>query len=119
MTTPPPHGLKRLMNASRYSAQGIKQAFNGEAAFREEIYAAAILLPLACWVDVSTVERILLIAAVMLVLIVELLNSALEAVVDRIGTERHPLSGQAKDMGSAAVLLSLLLAVVTWWQILG
>ena len=118
MNQRPPHGLKRLLNASRYSAQGIKQAFNGEAAFREEVYVAAILLPLTLWLDVSSVERVLLIATVVLVLIIELINSAIEAVVDRIGAEKHPLSGQAKDMGSAAVLFSLLLAVVTWWLIL-
>lgn len=118
MNHQPPHGFKRLIKASRYSAQGIKQAFKGEAAFREEVYVAAVLFPLSFWLEVSSVERVLLIATVMLVLIIELLNSAIEAVVDRISTEKHTLSGQAKDMGSAAVLLSVLLCMITWWQIL-
>ena len=113
-----PHGLKRVINASRYSVQGVQQAFKGETAFREEVYAAAILLPLIYWLDVTSIERVLLIASVFLVMITELLNSAIEAAVDRIGTERHPLSGQAKDMGSAAVMFSMILFVVTWWEIL-
>jgi len=113
-----PHGIKRLINATRYSAQGIRQAFSGEAAFREEVYAALVLLPLVYWLDVSAVERVLLVASVVIVLIVELLNSAVEAAIDRIGSEKHPLSGQAKDMGSAAVMFSVLLCVVTWVEIL-
>ncbi|WP_431358061.1 diacylglycerol kinase [Vibrio fluminensis] len=112
------HGLKRVMNATRYSWQGLVAAFKNEAAFREEIVLAAIMLPVALWLDVTQVERVLLVATVVLVLIVELINSAIEAVVDRIGSERHELSGRAKDIGSAAVLLAMLLTAYTWATIL-
>ncbi|GAK84816.1 diacylglycerol kinase [Vibrio ponticus] len=112
------HGLKRIFNATRYSWQGLVAAFKNEAAFREEILLAAVMLPVAFWLDVTQVERILLIATVVLVLIVELINSAVEAVVDRIGSERHELSGRAKDIGSAAVLLAMLLTAYTWATIL-
>nr|WP_194438155.1 diacylglycerol kinase [Vibrio fluminensis] len=106
------------MNATRYSWQGLVAAFKNEAAFREEIVLAAIMLPVALWLDVTQVERVLLVATVVLVLIVELINSAIEAVVDRIGSERHELSGRAKDIGSAAVLLAMLLTAYTWATIL-
>ncbi|OLQ93723.1 diacylglycerol kinase [Vibrio ponticus] len=106
------------MNATRYSWQGLVAAFKNEAAFREEILLAAIMLPVAFWLDVTQLERILLVATVVLVLIVELINSAIEAVVDRIGSERHELSGRAKDIGSAAVLLAMLLTAYTWATIL-
>nr|WP_220457675.1 diacylglycerol kinase [Vibrio marinisediminis] len=97
--------------------QGLQAAFKHEAAFREEILLAAIMLPVAFWLDVSQVERILLVATVLLVLLVELINSAIEAVVDRIGSEHHELSGRAKDIGSAAVLLAMLLTGYTWLEI--
>lgn len=112
------HGIKRVMNATRYSMQGLKAAFKHESAFREEVVLAAIMIPLAFWLDVTQVERILLIAVVVLVMLTELVNSAIEAVVDRIGSERHELSGRAKDIGSAAVFLALLLAGYTWLEIL-
>ncbi|PCK03569.1 MAG: diacylglycerol kinase [Alteromonadaceae bacterium] len=97
--------------------QGISAAYRNEAAFRQEIIAAIVLLPLAFWLSVTQVERILLIATVLLVLIVELLNSAVEATVDRIGDEIHELAGRAKDMGSAAVLIAVLLWAYTWVSI--
>ena len=98
--------------------QGIKSAFQNEAAFRQELILAAILIPIACFVDVSQLERILLIAPIFLVIIIEIINSAIEAVVDRIGSEKHELSGRAKDMGSAAVFIALILATYIWIEIL-
>lgn len=115
-------GLKRIYLAAGFSLKGITTAFRHEAAFREEVLLAAVLLPLACWLQVDPLERVLMIAAVLLVLIVELLNSAIEAVVDRVGTEHHELSGRAKDMGSAAVFISMLLTAYVWgaalWHLL-
>lgn len=111
-------GLTRIINAGGYSLKGLRAVFVHEAAFRQEVFFAAILLPVACVVDVIPAERVMLIATVMLVLIVELFNSALEAVVDRIGSDYHELSGRAKDIGSAAVLLSLILTGVSWVLIL-
>ncbi|PLX96729.1 MAG: diacylglycerol kinase [Desulfuromonas sp.] len=107
-------GLKRIFLAAGYSLSGLVAAARHEAAFRQELLLALVLIPLACWLDVTSMERLLMITAVFLVLIVELLNSAIEAVVDRIGHERHELSGRAKDMGSAAVLVSLLLTAYIW-----
>ncbi|MEM1111997.1 MAG: diacylglycerol kinase [Pseudomonadota bacterium] len=119
METPPgKHSLGRLLKATRYSWQGAREAFRTEAAFREEIYAALIMIPFALWIDVSGVERALLIASVLFVIIVELLNTAVEVVVDRISPEHHALSGHAKDLGSAAVLTSLMLAFSTWTCVL-
>jgi len=111
-------GLKRIILAAGYSAKGLRAAFIHEAAFRQELLLALILIPLACWLDVDATQRLLLIASLVLVLIVELLNSAIEAVVDRIGPEHHELSGRAKDIGSAAVLLTLLLGAWIWGSIL-
>ena len=102
------------MWASCYSYRGIAAAFRHEAAFRQELTAMIILLPFAFWLGETAVQRIVLIAPCILVIIVELINSAIEAVVDRIGPEMHELSGRAKDMGSAAVLLSLLLVILSW-----
>jgi len=104
----------RLQKATGYSMLGFKHAWEGEAAFRFEVVLAVILLPTACLLPVTALERVALVAVVLLVLIVELLNSAVEAVVDRVSIEHHPLSGQAKDLGSAAVFVSLLLVVFTW-----
>ncbi|RJX64935.1 diacylglycerol kinase [Vibrio sinensis] len=118
MTQKAVHGVKRLLNATKYSYQGLKAAFRNEAAFREEVLAAVVLIPLACYFDVSQNERILLIGSVILVMVVELLNSAIETTVDRIGSERHELSGRAKDIGSAAVLLTMILAGYIWLEIL-
>ncbi|OLQ89838.1 diacylglycerol kinase, partial [Vibrio panuliri] len=108
------HGFKRVFNATRYSWQGLVAAFKNEAAFREEVLLTFIMLPVALWLDVTQVERILLVGTVVLVLIIELINSAIEAVVDRIGSEHHELSGRAKDIGSAAVMLAMLLTGYTW-----
>lgn len=111
-------GLRRLINATRYSAQGFKAAWKTEDAFRQESVLAVILIPVAVLLPVSLVYKLLLIGSVILVLIVEVLNSAIEAVVDRFGGEIHPLSGKAKDLGSAAVLLALTFALITWVSIL-
>jgi diacylglycerol kinase (ATP) len=111
-------GLKRIILAFGYSLQGFKSTFQHEAAFRQELLLAAILIPIACYVDVSQLERILLITPLFLVLIIEIINSAIEAVVDRISTEKHELSGRAKDMGSAAVLIALFLTAYIWIEIL-
>lgn len=111
-------GLIRLIRACGHSWSGLRLAFRHEAAFRQELALVVPLAIVALWLDVTGVERVLLLGSLLLVLIVELLNSALEAVVDRIGSEYHALSGQAKDVASAAVLLSLLLAAATWLLIL-
>lgn len=110
--------VKRLGSATRFSMQGLQHAWRGEAAFRFEVILAALMLPVALVLDVAPLERIALVASIFLVLIVELINSAVEAVVDRIGPEHHPLSGRAKDLGSAAVFLALLLALFVWLTIL-
>lgn len=113
-----PQGIVRMIKAAKYSYQGALAAFRGEAAFREEVIMCLILIPVAFWLDVSAMERLLMIVSLLLVLLVELLNSAIEAVVDRVSTAHHPLSGQAKDMGSAAVLISIVIAVLTWVTVL-
>ena len=106
-------GLHRLWHATRYSLDGLRACW-GQAAFRQEALAALVLLPLSLWLGQSWVEVALLAGAVVLVLVVELLNSGVEAAIDRIGPEWHLLSKQAKDMGSAAVLLSVLLCAGIW-----
>ncbi len=111
-------GLTRIIKAAGYSWQGLRAAWQHEAAFRQELVAAVIAIAVACWLDVDAVTRVLLIGSVVLVIIVEILNSGLEAVVDRIGSEHHPLAGRAKDMGSAAVLLTILLALFVWLMLL-
>lgn len=111
-------GITRIIKATGYSIQGLKAAFKHEAAVRQEMVLLSIAVILAWLVDVSTAERILLIGAVVLVLIIELLNSAIEAVVDRIGIEHHELSGRAKDIGSSAVMVALTFAGFTWLYIL-
>jgi len=107
-------GLKRLLAATGFSLIGIRTAWQSEQAFRQEVLLAVILLPAAWFLGTTAVERVLLAATVLLVLIVELLNTAVEYTVDRIGTDHHELSGRAKDIGSAAVLMSLLLWALTW-----
>lgn len=107
-------GIPRLVDATRYSLQGLVAIFRTEAAFRQELLLAAVLLPLSFWLASNVVEWLLLVAPLFVLLIVELLNSAVENVVDRVGAEPHDLSRRAKDMGSAAVLLSLLLIATTW-----
>lgn len=107
-------GLQRVINAARYSAQGLQQAWTHESAFQQEACLAVLMLPAAFWLGSHWVERVLLVGTVVLVLVVELLNSAIEAAVDRTSLDMHPLAGRAKDMGSAAVMLTLLLCGVTW-----
>ena len=111
-------GMRRLINAFGYSRAGLVACFRHEAAFRQELFALLLLLPLGLWLGDSGVERALLLGSLLLVPLVELLNSAIEAVVDRFGGETHELSGRAKDIGSAAVLLSILLAAVVWGLVL-
>ena len=112
-------GLKRLWNAFFYSLSGLALAYRHESAFRQEIVMAAILVPLSFVVRVSPAERVMLIASVLLVIIVELLNSSVEAAIDRIGFDTHRLSKRAKDLGSAAVLVALMLLGATWIVIAG
>jgi diacylglycerol kinase (ATP) len=107
-------GLRRLFNAFLYSLSGLRLAFQHESAFRQEMALAAVLVPLACVLSVTPVERVLLITSVLLVLIVELLNSSVEAAIDRIGLDTHRLSKRAKDLGSAAVLLALIALTIVW-----
>ncbi|HJV93739.1 MAG TPA: diacylglycerol kinase [Azonexus sp.] len=107
-------GLVRLWNALGYSRDGLAAAWKNEAAFREEVLLAAITIPLAFYLGRTGIERALLIGSIVLILIVEILNSALEAVVDKASPEKHELAKRAKDMGSAAVLLSLLNAAAIW-----
>jgi diacylglycerol kinase (ATP) len=107
-------GLRRIVNATFYSFAGLRSAWRTEAAFRQEALLCAVLVPAAFWLGQTAVERALLLGTCLLVLIVELLNSGIEAVVDRVGDEPHALSGQAKDLGSAAVFLSLALTLVVW-----
>lgn len=111
-------GMKRLTNAFGYSMQGIKAAYKHEEAFRQEVIVLALAIPLGIWLGDTAVEVILLVGSVLLLLVVELLNSAIEATVDRFGGEQHELSGRAKDMGSAAVLLMSILAAMVWLLIL-
>ncbi|MCQ3828660.1 diacylglycerol kinase [Microbulbifer elongatus] len=111
-------GISRLIDATEYSRQGLIATWRNEAAFRQEVSLAIFLIPAALWLGETGVERALLIGVTLLVMIVELLNSAVEAVVDRVGPEKHPLSKIAKDTGSAAVSISLLLWVSTWACIL-
>ena len=114
MTADKATGFARLMRASIVSIAGIKAAWRDEAAFRQECMLAVLMIPAGFWLGTSAAERLLLVATVVLVLIVELLNSAVEAAVDRIGAEHHTLSGKAKDLGSAAVFLSLALTGLVW-----
>jgi diacylglycerol kinase (ATP) len=107
-------GLRRLLQASAYSWAGLRAAWRHEAAFRQELALGLPLIALAWWLAPGRWEALALTASVLLVLVVELLNSALEALADAISLERHPLLGRAKDLGSAAVMLSLLLALLVW-----
>ena len=111
-------GFRRIINASRYSMQGFRAAYEQEAAFRLELFLGLLLAPFGLWLGEGGLEKAILLAVLFLVLIVELLNSAIEAVVDRIGDELHNLSGQAKDMGSAAVFLALANVPLTWSLVL-
>ncbi len=111
-------GLTRVIKAAGYSAKGLKAAFKHEAAIRQELAMLVLAIALVRVFDLSVVERILMLGVVVLVFIVELINSAIEAVVDRIGVEHHELSGRAKDIGSAAVMVALFFAGFTWLYIL-
>lgn len=111
-------GLRRVWNALFYSIDGFGAAFKHEDAFRQESILAALLIPAALWLGDTGVERALMIGSVVLVLIVELINSAIEATVDRISLENHALAKRAKDIGSASVLLSLLNVLVIWGLVL-
>jgi len=110
--------VRRLVNALGYSLHGLASAFRHEKAFRQEALLAAALIPIALLLDVGGAGKAMMIASVLLVMIVELLNSAVEAAVDRISVEQHPLSKRAKDIGSAAVFLSLLNVVAVWALVL-
>ena len=107
-------GLARLGNALSYSLHGFASAFKQESAFRQELLLAVVLIPLALHLDATWLARAIMIASVLLVLIVELLNSAIEAALDRVSMEDHPLAKRAKDLGSAAVMLSLVNVAVVW-----
>ena len=111
-------GLQRVLNAAGYSWAGLTAAFRFEDAFRQEVFLALLLIPLALFLGETGIERALMIAAVLGVLIVELLNSAVEAAVDRISLEHHLLIKRAKDMGSAAVMIALINVVVIWGMVL-
>jgi diacylglycerol kinase (ATP) len=114
MANPGNTGIRRILRATIYSAQGFAHAWKHEAAFRQEATLTIVLIPIAIWLGQTIVERALLIGVCLLVLIVEFLNSAVEATIDRVGGEQHELSGRAKDLGSAAVFVSLLLVVLVW-----
>lgn len=120
MNKPNGSGIARIFKATQCSIAGLRQAWQHEAAFRQELVLGLILFPFSFWLAESGFEWGILVASLLLVLIVELVNSAIEAAIDRIGLERHPLSGRAKDLGSAAVTLSLLIVVCIWggllWQ---
>jgi len=118
MSKPGNTGLRRIIKAAGYSWAGFKAAFKHEAAFRQELALCLILIPVGLWLGQNGVERALLIGSLLLVLIIELINSAIEAVVDRFGGEQHELSGRAKDIGSAAVFVALLNAALIWVLIL-
>lgn len=118
MAKPGQSGLARVLSASRYSYQGLRAQWKHEAAFRQEAVLFIIALPFALWLGDTALEKAVLIFSVGMVLVVETLNSSVEAVVDRISDEHHELSGRAKDLGSAAVMLTLLLAVVVWSVVL-
>ncbi|MFW2440453.1 MAG: diacylglycerol kinase [Arenicellales bacterium] len=107
-------GIKRIINAAGYSYAGLMAAFKNEAAFRQELLLVAILVPVAFWFGEGSIEKALLISSLLLVLIIELINSAIESAIDRIGYEQHEISGRAKDIGSAAVFLALINAAVIW-----
>lgn len=119
MAKPGATGVTRIINATGYSMKGLKSAWINEAAFRQELMLILLLMPLAFWIG-DTLEQILLLVCISwLVVIVEVLNSAVEAVVDRIGPEHHELSGRAKDLGSAAVFIALALNALVWGALVG
>ena len=114
MVKPSRTGWRRIWDATGYSIKGLKAAWRNEAAFRQELVIVMILLPTAFWLGETAIERALLIFSLLAVLMVELLNSAVETTIDRIGPNPNELSGRAKDLGSAAVMISLLAAGAVW-----
>ena len=114
MAKPGNTGIGRILRATKFSAQGLASAWKNEAAFRQELLLVVVLLPAGVWLGQTALERAVLIGSLLLVLVVELFNSAIEAAIDRHGDEMHELSGRAKDMGSAAVFISLLIVAVVW-----
>lgn len=110
-------GIRRIFRAAKFSAQGMAEAWRHEAAFRQEIVLTLVLTPVAFWLGQTAVERALLIGVCLIVIIVELINSAIEAAIDRHGSEQHELSGRAKDLGSAAVFVSLVLVLLVWFAV--
>jgi diacylglycerol kinase (ATP) len=107
-------GMRRLLNAFRYTFAGFRAAWLNEEAFREEIIIAIFVVPLGLWLGTSGTQRAILVGIYFLIPLTELINSAIEAIVDRMGPERHELSGRAKDLGSAAVFLSICIALIVW-----
>jgi diacylglycerol kinase (ATP) len=118
MGKPQNTGIRRIALATRYSVRGIRAAWIHEAAFRQELLLAFALTPAAIWLGRSALEVSVLIGVCLLVLVIELLNSAVETTIDRIGPERHELSGRAKDVGSAAVFIALTIVVLVWASVL-
>lgn len=114
MNKPSRRGLAHIIDAYNYSIMGVRAAWRNETAFRQQTAIAAVLIPSAFWLGETATARILLLLPIALVFIVEFINSAIESIVDRIGTERHPLSGQAKDLGSAAVMFAMLFCLASW-----
>lgn len=111
-------GFKRLVNACFFSAAGLKATWEHEEAFRQEVIIFIVATPLALWLGETAIEKLLLIGSLVLVMLVELLNTAVESIVDRVGFDHHELAGRAKDIGSAAVMMALVWAAVTWAAIL-
>ncbi|MBO7913646.1 diacylglycerol kinase [Vibrio splendidus] len=111
-------GIKRIIKATGYSIKGVKSAFQSEAAIRQELALCLIFIPIAFCLDISKLETLALVGTLVFIFILELINSAIEAVVDRIGPEHHELSGKAKDIGSAAVMVAILFAIFTWLLVL-
>ena len=113
-----PRGFKRLAAATSYSLNGLAAAWKNEASFRLEVVLGVLLVPIAAWLAPTLLQAMILVGAIVFVWLVELVNSAIEALADAVSIERHPLIGRAKDIGSAAVLLSLLLAAGVWLAVL-
>jgi diacylglycerol kinase (ATP) len=114
-----PRGPRRILMATKWSLQGLRFAWLYESSFRLEVYLFAIIAPLGLWLGQTAIERVLLVGCGLLVLSIELLNSAVEAVIERYGAEHHELAGRAKDMGSAAVFVMMLNVILTWALIVG
>ncbi|WP_034413715.1 diacylglycerol kinase [Candidatus Photodesmus blepharus] len=112
------HGLKRLKNSARYSCQGLKVAFRKEASFRQEVWLGLFLIPLSFWLDVTQIERILLVVGVLMIMLAELLNTAIEVLVDLISPRYNELAAKAKDIASASVMVTMITAGYIWLEIL-